>query len=512
MKSSGPPHAICSRKFWCCPPTTLAMFAKATANFVHQIDPDGSLIPVSRLNDSDKLVPLALVVKHKCSWFWQQPKYQPSGFTLTNLLVGDQPLDSDISKYDFLSFKGRYGDTNSGKVDATAGNVNMNLEGRGSSKLQSSFGNLKKHYVVLEKLLKASNGRRVDMQHQLIQQCQKRAEVFAVLMELILTTTSCCISEQVQEQITCQGVLGLLGRMGKKSVQVCVKENGSMEMDSDVSLEIPPNTVIAYSLMELDIKKDGCFELCLQHGTPGGFEAGCMSTSPSPDLFDSLCAVDGLDCRRNEIPEEAPLSTLQRYLQVFEVYFSQLAVLPVLARNVLYQKIHDILLDRTTITSLEYSLEGLCRGEAVDYADGSQNQSVSALLELLLKVQSDQIPPVSASLHLTATHLLVSALEALPDAALTLLEECSPDVLEALNTLLTKLKVNGQSLPLETLPLPLQDERAFHWAEQFLLSSKVMLRRETDIVWAETGKNPGYLPLVMCIAVKGLSALCTESG
>lgn len=68
------------------------MFSKATANFVHQIDPEGSLIHVSRVNDSKKLVPMALVVKRNRTWFWQRPKYYPTDFTLNHLLQGDKDL------------------------------------------------------------------------------------------------------------------------------------------------------------------------------------------------------------------------------------------------------------------------------------------------------------------------------------------------------------------------------------------------------------------------------------
>lgn len=39
--------------------------------------------------------------------------------------------------------------------------------------------------------------------------------------------------------------------------QVCVKDRNDMETDSDVSLEIPSGTVIAYSILELEIKKNG---------------------------------------------------------------------------------------------------------------------------------------------------------------------------------------------------------------------------------------------------------------
>ncbi|XP_045550867.1 gasdermin-E isoform X2 [Salmo salar] len=460
------------------------MFAKATANFVRQIDPDGTLISVSRLNDSDKLVPMALVVKRNRFWFWQQPKYQPSGFTLSHLLLGDKELTPDVSESDFLSYEGRFGDNLSGKLDAKAGNVSVNLEGRGSSRLQSSFGKLKKQDVDIQKLLLASNDRTGPGTGHLPEGS------------------------------------GITGQPGDTCIIkcVCVQENGSIEMDSDISLEIPPLTVIAYSLIELEVRKDGHYELCLQHGTLGGFEADSGRTSPSQDSFDALCVVDGLEWTEKEIPEGAPLSTLQKILQGLdlEVYAGQLAVLPELTRFALLQKLREVLVDRTTLSVLEHMLEGLCRGEEPDPAEVkqltvTQNKSVFALLDLVQKGPTNEIQAdrASASPHLTATHLLVSALEALPKAALTLLGESSPDVLEALNTLVTKLKVNSQSLPLESLPLPLQDEGAFHWAEQLLFSSKVTLRRETDRLWAETGRKPGVFPLVMCIAVQGLTSLYT---
>lgn len=41
------------------------------------------------------------------------------------------------------------------------------------------------------------------------------------------------------------------------STQVCVKDSANIEADSDVSLEIPPGTVIAYSVLELVIGKNG---------------------------------------------------------------------------------------------------------------------------------------------------------------------------------------------------------------------------------------------------------------
>ena len=39
--------------------------------------------------------------------------------------------------------------------------------------------------------------------------------------------------------------------------QACAKDSNDIERDSDVSLEIPSGTVIAYSILELEIKKNG---------------------------------------------------------------------------------------------------------------------------------------------------------------------------------------------------------------------------------------------------------------
>lgn len=48
--------------------------------------------------------------------------------------------------------------------------------------------------------------------------------------------------------------------------QVCVKDSNNIEMDTDVSLEIPSGTVIAYSVLELEIKRNGQYGECVVKG------------------------------------------------------------------------------------------------------------------------------------------------------------------------------------------------------------------------------------------------------
>lgn len=65
--------------------------------------------------------------------------------------------------------------------------------------------------------------RLVDMQHVLVQQLEKRAEVLAVVKERILTANSCSITQMKKEQCIFQGVLKLVGLLGG-SVKVGVAE------------------------------------------------------------------------------------------------------------------------------------------------------------------------------------------------------------------------------------------------------------------------------------------------
>ncbi|XP_026155403.1 gasdermin-E-like isoform X2 [Mastacembelus armatus] len=464
------------------------MFSKATANFVCQVDPEGSLIHVSRVNDSHKLVPMALVVKRNRMWFWQRPKYQPTDFTLNDLLLGDKVLCPGMCETEFLTYEGTFGDKLTGKLDAQAGSVSVGLKGHGTSKLQSCFGKLKKEELDVKKLLRDSSNRLVDMQHVLVQQLKKRAEVLVVVKERILTTSSCSVTQTKKEQCMVQGVLGLVALVGN-SVKVRLEDRNNIEMDSDVSLEIPSGTVIAYSILELEIKRNGHYDICLQPGTVGGFEADTPVTSwPS---HDSLDVVDGS----------------------LEMELSALAELPQSTQCALFEKLQEIMRDRTALSYLQCVLEDLCSGDTLDMGkqeelSESQRKSVLAILNQLSSdshLENDQ--SVSPA-QLNATHLLVSAMEELPDETLTLLSESCPDFLEAFDTLMHRLKDSKKPLSIQRLPVLLQNNQAFQLAEQLLSSSNVSLRRDTDRLWMETGDKVEVLPLLLCLSIRGLSLLC----
>ncbi|CAB1333898.1 unnamed protein product, partial [Coregonus sp. 'balchen'] len=69
--------------------STTIMISNAVKSMLKEVDYNGSLIPVSSLNDSSgKLNLLSLIVKTRprLGCFWQEPKYQSRGFTLSDVL------------------------------------------------------------------------------------------------------------------------------------------------------------------------------------------------------------------------------------------------------------------------------------------------------------------------------------------------------------------------------------------------------------------------------------------
>ncbi|XP_029298310.1 gasdermin-E-like [Cottoperca gobio] len=459
------------------------MFSKATANFVRQVDPEGSLIHVSRVNDSKKLVPMAVVVKRNRIWFWQRPKYQPTAFTLSDLLQGDNDLSPGMSEEDFLTYKGTFKDEVSGHLDTEAAIGGLTVESRGSSMLHSCFGKLKKEELVVKKLLLDSSGRLMDMQNTLVKQLEKQSEVLAVVKERILTTNTCSITQTKTEQCTFKGMLGLMGMLGKP-VKTCVKNNSDIEADSDVSLEIPSGTVIAYSILELDIKKNGQYDICLQPGTIGGIEADSHGSLLS---HDSLDTVDG-KCNGSQ-----------------EMDLSPLAELPQSTRYAVFKRLQETLRDRSALSYMECLLEEFCSGETLNM---DEHEELSVVLDQLGLDSQAETSQCGLHAHLNAAHLLVSAMEALPDETLSLLSESRPDFLEAFDTLMWSLRKSSEPLSVQCLPAPLQDNQAFQLAEQLFSSTNVTLKRDSNGLWMETVNESGVLPLVLCLSIQGLSLLC----
>ncbi|KAM3873366.1 gasdermin Eb [Diretmus argenteus] len=469
------------------------MFATATQNFVEEVDHEGFLIPVSSLNDRIDL--LSLVVKRKRFWFWQKPKYFPTDFSLNDVLTGDTPIKPVVIETDFIKYNGEFGDNIQGSLDANLTLSNLNLEGKDSSKLHSSFGSLKKEEVDVQKLLRDSRDRDLDMSHSLVQQTrEKPREVFGVVKERIVTTQPCSVTEEVQQG----GQFGgLLTCYGLKRTKVSLKENASLSKDSNVTMEIPPHTTIAYGLMELEVKLSGRYDLCLMSDTYGGFEVDGSAKKKSVSVSAASVHASENSCLKQELDK---LSS----------HFLLLASLPASTRSSLLQRLTEAFKDTEAVGVLENALDQMCFGErpalgVVQMA--SQRQNIQAMLDLLEESGRGEQTRADQSVSvLKAFHLIVSALDEMPDGSLAVLETCcSPTVLQALELLVQRVAGSGEL----SGPAPMTGE-VYEKTEHLFAFANVTLKRDGDSVKAEIKHQPGNLPLVLCIAVRGLALLSVD--
>ncbi|XP_032375585.1 gasdermin Eb isoform X2 [Etheostoma spectabile] len=463
------------------------MFATATRNFVEEVDNGGLLIPVSSLNDTIAL--LTVVVKRKRFWVWQKPKYIPSDFNLNDILTGDIPMKPDVIETDFIKYNGTFGDNIQATVDANFVHASVSVEGKDSSKLQSSFGSLKKEEVDVQKLLRDSKSRVLDMSHDLIQQTkEKPRQVFGFVKERIVTTQPSSVIEEVQQGAQCGGGLSLCG---PKRSKVSLKENGSLSKDSNITMEIPIHTTIAYALLELEIKQDGRFEMCLMSDTTGGFE------------------VDGLAKRRPLGVFGAPASEknyLRQELEQLSDHFQLLSSLPATTRSFLLQQITKVMEDRGACSSLQNALEQMCLDERPALGDVTttepQKQNIRAILDLL-----EQSGQVESTPVLTALNLVTSAMDEMTNDCLAVLGVCcSLTVLQALELLVQCVSGKGE-LHLSGAGLAALTEDVFEKTEHLFALSNVSLERDGDTVKTKISHLAGNRPLVLCIAVRGLASL-----
>ncbi|XP_030248788.1 gasdermin Eb [Sparus aurata] len=472
------------------------MFATATRNFVEEVDHGGLLIPVSSLNDS--ICVLTVVVKRKQFWFWQRPKYIPTDFDLTDILTGDTPIKPGIIETDFIKFNGTYGENIKGNVDANFVNVSsVTLEGKESSKLQSSFGSLKKEEVDVQKLLRDSKDRLLDMSHSLVQQTkEKHKQSFGVVKERIVTTQPCSVIEEVQQGGQCGGGLSLCG---PKNPKVSLKQNGSLSKDSNVTMEIPVHTTIAYALIELEIKHDGHYELCLMSDTNGGFEV-------DGPVWKRLVGASGSPTDTSEN------SRLRQELERLSDHFQLLSALPATTKSSLLQNITKVMEARSAVSSLQSVLDQMCLGKTPDLGDitttGSLKQNTQAILDLL--EQSGQVKSAQAGQStslLTALHLITSAIDEMTNDCIAILGMCcSLYVLPCLELLVQCVSGKGD-MPLSSAGSATLTEDIYEKTEHLFASSNVSLKKDGDKVKMEINQQPGHLPLVLCIAVRGLASL-----
>eukprot|EP00063_Salmo_salar_P044464 XP_014019299.1 PREDICTED: non-syndromic hearing impairment protein 5 homolog [Salmo salar] len=197
-------------------------------------------------------------------------------------------------------------------------------------------------------------------------------------------------------------------------------------------------------------------------------------------------------------------------LEKLSGHFQLLSVLSAATRSSLLQLLKTTMEDREAVSVLESVLDQMCDGETPDLGDlqESERETVQAILDLVDQCVGKDEDEFRSSL-LSAVHLIVSAMDGMTDEGLSVLGSCcSPPVLQALQILVQHVAAgSGETLSLRDAGLAvLTEEEVFGRTESLFGHSKVTLKRE-DTLRTEMKDQPGYLPLVMSITVKGLASL-----
>ncbi|XP_039198017.1 gasdermin-E isoform X1 [Crotalus tigris] len=536
------------------------MFAKATKTFVKEVDCGGDLISVSSLNNLDKLQFLNLVTKKKKTWCWQNPKYHLSSVSLNDVLAEDmhEPIKPVIAESDFVKYEGKFEDCIRGSIETSLGRINLGTGGSDVVESLSSFGNLKKQDVDLHKLMKDVKGRSINLQTPLLEQMvEKKNDVLCILTEKILTTQKCLVSEHIQKQEKLAGMVGI----STKIIKVSVSENGNMIKNSNVVLEIPAPTTIAYAVIELYIKRNGQFELCLLHDQQGGFERGTMEEPSYHSLaFKDACCPHLFDVVDNEklsgpespIPGGVSLNILSKDILQLKTQFQPFMNLSEEKQRALYQMVCDFLLHEETVMQLENvqvasptqpwmvseQVKQSClillniwieilnnfQGFKLDsiYSEGSPG--IIAMEELkspekpcleeflqLVGVQLQSKQQIHNKELFLAAHFLLSALAELSSYSLVLLLACCDlQLVRILYCLPNMISEDGTLTLGDPILAPLADPRRFRIAQKLFALSNINLEMIDSSIKAATMKKSHFSPIVLYIALNGLYALGYE--
>ncbi|OCT75781.1 hypothetical protein XELAEV_18030968mg [Xenopus laevis] len=491
------------------------MFAKATKNFLKDIDAGGGLIPVFSLNDSDKAQLLCVVAKTRRFWRWQKPKYHFSSCfcTLSDLMTDERAIKPVVVESEFVTYEGTFGDTIKGNIGAEVGALQMNTSGCGFVENQSSFGTLRKQEVDMQHVMKDVQDRRINLHHPFIQQLQEnRNDVLCILKEKIVTTQKCIITEHTQTEETFKGKVG----MKAKTIKVSVSENGNYKKDENTVLEIPPPAAIAYGVVELYIKHNGTFDFCLLSEKKGGFEKENSEkhqhSNPVPSdnlpLYD-WDVVDGSKevFVRKSIPSNAPLCFLKEEIAPYKKHFFAWEQIPDVQYLELYTLLCEILYDGRALSQLQAVVEDLCSElkptrAAFDELMPSQRKIAETILNLTgYDITNEKFQHAANRELLVALHIITSALNELSDSALAVLATCCE--------LFTRIFCIDKGLcsKTEATLMDFHDQGRFHVSQKLFALSNMKLEIKEDSIYAATAEDPGFLPLILYIAVIGLQLL-----
>ncbi|XP_042250302.1 uncharacterized protein LOC121885173 [Thunnus maccoyii] len=438
------------------------MFAAKAKAAVKCLGAEGDLI--YNKNANQKIDVLTLVkVKVKKRIFWSTVEYKISDQTLLDLLqepdfsieCKEEVLMKDFENLNDSSIGGHAAaGLDAPKVDVKVSAAVDTVDGA------SSF-TLKKKTVDTKKLKESCADKKIK--EKMVNTLKlKETEKLTFVHQTVYNTAP----------------VTFYGKTGKNGLVSAVFQKFGCSLwrrkKEETSFTIPKDVTIAYSLMEITTE-DNTLGILPRFIKMKHYDKGWWRVS-----------IDGDDETLQQLTEDIfQKAALLRPLE--ELHESR--------RHDLLKTLSELLHDRDALSLLVETLAQSSKG----VFECQQSPAVSSFMDLL------DVSEVSNS-QKDAAHLLVSAMDGLPDDAAALLATCSLETLRVLQQLVNSLKEKAQVKLPESLPVSLQEEGELRWAAELLCLTDQTLTELRD-QWDRPDFSPEVLLELVCLIVQGLSLM-----
>jgi len=276
------------------------MFEAASESFVKAIGSE-TLIPITSIDRADNCLPLHVVVKKKRYWIWQTPKYQPTSFSLQEILTeSSKDMGVGTTSHELLSYTRNSKFSASGRLGIKIAKelVDVEVSGEDMVELVADLGRMDKVEAEADDLSDALQERYVNLSHDLVEETrQDPRKCLCVVLATAVTTKDANISSNKEAK----GTAGV-------DVKPYVHPEANVGDSSTNKLVLPKGTAIAYSVRDLLIQPDGGVKVVLLEGEEGGFvsiedsreqsKAEMNLDSPAHELFQPLTALEASERRQ----------------------------------------------------------------------------------------------------------------------------------------------------------------------------------------------------------------------
>ncbi|XP_030016345.1 uncharacterized protein LOC115437283 isoform X2 [Sphaeramia orbicularis] len=456
------------------------MFKQHVKEVLREADPNKSLI---YHGGPEKVDLLALVKKKKNLLF--SAKYDVQSTTFVHLIPG---LSVDVTEEDFIKDYQSSGQISvSGSIQGGLDKVSADVKAGGSSQQGSSTVTIKMKAVDRPSLKKGYRGQKIDTfwMPEL-----EKGEVLGFVDRIIYNA----------DEVELHGQTEVDGE-SKASWSVFFGFSAKGKMEKEKSYKVPAGRVYAYGFNEIKFQDDEIKSVRVEMCSLGVKSCGIEKVQ---SYSDKILAPETFEADNVTENTYENLQQIQEELQKIEGVFQPLSHLPRATRSTLFQRLCWVSEEKDAVTALEQALSLWCEQQRFHLP---QSLSACSVLDLL------RLAPLTRwtyrSCFLRAVHMLVSAVDILPDHMPAMITKCSPDTLTVLNHLVSSIRDSGKAQVAQPLPGPLQEGGELHWLTEFLCSTDETLQ-DLDELAMVAGETPGALLLALCITVQGLHMMQGE--